>query len=394
MGPSEMEVVNMKTLEVLDLVLKGKRLRPKSVSSYRRAFELLASFSEDWPESGVVINEWVGSLSNMSDGTVRLYFCLVNSAGRYVKKVMGKNKDGSYRVPNPCEDAERPKVGKKRRRYFSIKEMVDIVRACSDEYELLLVLTLVDSACRVGELVGLKGRDVGDGFINVMGKTGQRRYRLDIRICEKLRALAGGENEPVFKNKSGGFHRIGDSLGLRVRRIIERAGVTGVKLGPHTLRHSAASLLANETKQVLLVKALLQHDDIATSMQYIHDAEDLVIDNEAYSPFGILRKRVGGGESQGFLELPSGEVGESVAVVPSAKSVISDADNAELVADMFPEIKGGVAVRVVLRDDDLSLMREAFIFYALYHRDGKAGKTSALMRRMLRKGGSERYSKR
>ena len=376
----------MKTLEVLDLVIRGKRLKPKSQSNYRDAFKSLARVSEDWPESSAVINEWVASLTRLSDSTVRSWFTLVKAGGKYARKVCN--------VPNPCEDAERPKVSKKRRRYFSVQELVAIVRACKDEYELLLILTLIDSACRIGELVGLRSRDVGDGFIDVEGKTGQRRYRLDSRLCEKLKVLAGGQDEAVFKHKDGGFHRSSDSLGHRVRYIAARAGLTGIRLGPHTIRHSSASLLATEWKQVLLVKALLQHDDIETSMGYIHDAEELVIKDDRYSPLGILGSRMKEGESQGFLELTEGEVIGGMAFVTAGERGISEAEDAELIEGMFPEVKDGVAVRTVLRADDLSLMREAFIFYALCNNDGKVGKASSLMRRMLRKGGSEFYSRR
>lgn len=376
----------MKTLEVLDLVIRGKRLKPKSQSNYRDAFKSLARVSEDWPESSKVINEWVASLTWLSDVTVRTWFTLVKAGGKYAKKVCN--------VANPCEDAERPKVSKKRRRYYSAQELAAIVKACKDEYELLLILTLIDSACRIGELVGLRGRDVGDGFIDVEGKTGQRRYRLDGRICEKLKALAGGQDEAVFKHKSGGFHRSSDSIGHRVRYITARAGLTGTRLGPHTIRHSSASLLATEWKQVLLVKALLQHDDIETSMGYIHDAEELVIKDDRYSPLGILGSRMKVGESQGFLELTEGEVIGGMALVPAGERGISEAEDAKLIKGMFPEVKDGVAVRTVIRAEDLRLMREAFVFYAMYHNDGKVGKASSLMRRMLRKGGSEFYAKR
>jgi len=370
---------------VLDLVLKGKRLKPSSKSNYSYAFRSLAWVSEDWPESSAVINEWVASLNWLSDSTVRSWFTLVKAGGKYAKKVLNIN--------NPCEDAERPKVSKKRRRYYSVQELVAIVKACKDQYELLLILTLIDSACRIGELVGLRGRDVGDGFIDVEGKTGQRRYRLDGRISEKLKVLAGGQDEAVFKHKDGGFHRSSDSLGHRVRYITARAGLTGIRLGPHTIRHSSASLLATEWKQVLLVKALLQHDDIETSMGYIHDAEELVIKDDRYSPLGILGSRMKEGESQGFLELTEGEVIGSMDIVPAGERGISEAEDAEIISGMFPEVKDGVAVRTVLRDEDLSLIREVFIFYALYHNDGRVGKASALMRRMLRKGGSDFYSK-
>jgi len=375
----------MKTLEVLEKVLKGKRLKPNTQRHYRDALGSLARYSEDWPISGVIINEWLASLGRYADTTVKMWFDFVNATGKYMEK--------AYKVHNPCAEAERPKVSKKKRRYFTIDELVAIIKACMNEFELLLVLTLIDSACRIGELVNLKGGDIGDGFINVMGKTGQRHYGLNVRMCEKLRALAGGDDEPVFKQKSGGFYQDGDGLGHRVRYVVERAGIKGKKVGVHTLRHSSASLVARETGQALVVKALLQHDDLKTSMGYIHDVEDIIQDR--YSPLRLLGERYkeAVGDNGGFeaeqLQLPSGvDGGESMAVVPEASIV-------DLVGDMFPKISEGVAVRTVLRYEDLLRMRKVFMWYARSNPgDNDVAWARELMKRMLRKGGSERYSKR
>ena len=52
----------MKTLEVLEKVLKGKRLRPSTQRLYRDALGSLARYSKDWPDSEVTINEWLASL--------------------------------------------------------------------------------------------------------------------------------------------------------------------------------------------------------------------------------------------------------------------------------------------------------------------------------------------
>jgi integrase len=272
----------MKTLEVLEIVLKGKRLKANTQRHYREALGSLGQYSEDWPVSGVIINEWMASLEGYADTTVKMWFDFVNAAGKYMFK--------AYKIDNPCAEAERPKVSKKRRRYFSTDEMVGIIKACVNEFELLLILTLIDSACRIGELVNLRGGDVGDGFINVVGKTGQRRYRLTVGLCEQLRNMAEGDDKPVFKNRAGGFYQDGDGLGHRVRYVVERAGIKGKKVGVHTLRHSSASLVAREGKP-LLVKALLQHDDIGTSMVYIHDVEDLIIGTDEYSPLRLLGKQ-------------------------------------------------------------------------------------------------------
>jgi len=381
----------MKTLEVLEKILKGKRLKSNTQRLYRDALGSLARYSEDWPVSGVIINEWLASLEGYADTTIKMWFDFVNAAGKYMQK--------AYKVNNPCAEAERPKVSKKKRRYFTIDEMVTIIKACVNEFELLLVLTLIDSACRIGELVNLKGGDVGDRFINVMGKTGQRRYRLDVQLCEKLRVLAGGDDEPVFKQKSGGFYQDGDGLGHRVRYIVERAGIKGKKVGVHTLRHTSASLVARETGEALVVKALLQHDDLKTSMGYIHDVEDLIIGTDEYSPLRLLGERYSEAHPDRVeaeqLRLADGQgISESLALVPVEGEVVAEVGIDDLVADMFPKIREGVAVRTVLKYEDLLLMRKIFLWYASYNRhNSDVVKARELMKRMLRKGGSEFYAK-
>jgi len=113
----------------------------------------------------VIINEWLASLEGYADTTIKTWFDFLNAAGKYMQK--------AYNAKNPCAEAERPKVSKKKRRYFTIDELVAIIKGCVNEFELLLVLTLIDSACRIGELVNSKGGDVGDGFINVIGRPGR-----------------------------------------------------------------------------------------------------------------------------------------------------------------------------------------------------------------------------
>lgn len=325
------------------------------------------------------------SLDGYADTTLKMWFEVVSAAGRYVKK--------AYKLNNPCEEAEKPKVLKRKRRYFSADEMGAIVKACKNDFEQALIMTLIDSACRIGELVNLKGGDVGVGFINVVGKTGQRRYRLTVGLCERLKNMAGGDGEPVFKRRGGTFYPTSGSLGKRVRYVIERAGIKGSKSGVHTIRHSSASLVAKASGQALIVKALLQHDDIKTSMIYIHDVEDMAIKDDEYSPLRLLgieydRNVQGESSVRGFLT--DGQVGKSSALVPVG---LPEVEGASLVGDLFPVVQDGVAVRSVLRNGDLQLIRKAFVFYAQYNDGGDVIRARMLMARMLRKGGSKFYSK-
>ncbi|MBA7591831.1 hypothetical protein ES708_33999 [subsurface metagenome] len=133
------------------------------------------------------------------------------------------------------------------------------------------------------------------------------------------------------------------------------------------------------------MKALLQHDKIDTSMEYIHDAEDVI--QQRISPLRLVLERLSGGAAFEPLQLMmGGEVVEgetSAAVMPVEGGIVEVVD---LVDDMFPEIKDGVEVRSVFKTDDLRLIRGAFIGYV---RSGYAGpdelKLRFLLKRMLRK---------
>jgi len=377
----------MKTSEVMRKVLKGKRIKPNTQRHYREALGSLSRYSDDWPISGVVINEWMASLDGFADSTVKMWFDFVNSAGKYMKR--------TYNVENPCETAERPRVEKKRRRYFSAEELMRIIQACVEVSERLLVLALVDSTCRIGEIGadregrgGLFSKNIGEAWMNVKGKTGERRYRLDASLCEAMKALAGGTNEPVFRDKDGKVASV-DALQHRVRRVIKRAGITGSKLGPHTLRHSGASLVAQETGSALAVKALLQHDNIDTSMEYIHDAEDVI--QQRISPLRLVGERVfGEGDGRVAFEPKQLTIGgengdEPVAEVVEAEYKVDEGE-ADLIDELFPMIRDGVGVRSIFGTDDLRLLRRIFVGYARYNEHNTdVMRSRELMKRMLRR---------
>ena len=354
----------MKTLEVLRRVLAGKRMSESSRDSYEAVFRSVAKMYEDFPSGSADVNEWLVSLDGYADQTVRLWFTILKNACKYM--------EANFEMINPCKAVDTPKVRKRKRRYFNADEIVRIIRACRGEVDEALILTLVDSGCRVGGLSELKGMDVGEGWFDVKEKTGDRRYRLDVRLCGLLKSRAGGDDNLVF-GKSG------SALSMRVIRICKRAGLRGEKLGPHTLRHSSASLVASDTHNAMAVKALLQHDSIQTSMLYIHDVEDEILKGES-SPLEIVANRVKGSGMYKQKLLPVKASGDG-----DDDEVVDDGFD-EVVGDMFPEISEGIIIHSRLRSEDLSLIREGFIELARNDRYSReVGKARLLLKRMLRK---------
>jgi integrase/recombinase XerD len=367
----ESEVIAVKDLRVSILAVKG-RLSEHTKVQYNWLFDKVAAVRDNWFMETSEINEFIGNLKGINDETALQIFKLIRFIGRYLKRTYGWN--------DPTENAQRPVVHHKERRYFSLAELKLIGEACHTVRDKALILALLDSSARVGEVAGLRVSDFGLNTFKVAGKTGKRTYRCNSEILQLLRECAvDGVVFPVLDISRKVVYPVscvdGAVLGQRVTRILKRAGLTGEKLGAHTFRHTAASLVARSSKSALVVKAILQHDDIRASQGYIHDVEDSI--QQEISPLQLAGMKVGNGE---IKMLGSGHQ------LPMAESVSVKHTDAALIKDLFPRIKKGTSIRPKLDADDLKLIRDGLI--ELMNVRGELGSGSEciqLMRRILRR---------
>jgi hypothetical protein len=177
--------------------------------------------------------------------------------------------------------------------------------------------------------------------------------------------MAGSPEGYVFKAiKIEGFMPR-NSLAGKVRSIFHRAGLTGKKLGPHTLRHSGASLIARNTKSALVVQQKLQDREMTVAMGYVHDAEKLAV--------GVS-----------VLDTMSIKPIEQKALVPVVEGDIIEAE--DLTDKMFDRITENVRIRPALVEKDLSLLRSVMVdFTRAYRGDSRVYECQSLFKRILRK---------
>lgn len=64
----------------------------------------------------------------------------------------------------------------------------------------------------------------------------------------------------------------------RFQKHLKECGLSNKGVTPHTLRHSFASSLIRQGVPITVVKDLLGHKDISTTMIYVHHSDDLMID--------------------------------------------------------------------------------------------------------------------
>jgi site-specific recombinase XerD len=76
-----------------------------------------------------------------------------------------------------------------------------------------------------------------------------------------------------------------DTLGVIIRRLGQAAGITGVRLSPHTLRHTFATNYLRNGGDVLSLQRIMGHKSVETLNIYIHlSGRDLVEAHKGCSP--------------------------------------------------------------------------------------------------------------
>lgn len=352
----------METMEVFKTITTQKSLTPATITSYHAVFKHLNTSFTNYPETPQEFNQYFASLT-CADTTKLHHYRVLRGSSEYMYN--------TYNIPTPFQKVIRPRPLKKQRRYFTSKELLDIINACKTDHERGLILSLIDSSARIGELATLTYDNVKLDHIIVKGKTGQRKARLDSKLCLVLLALPRNNSDLVFHKNVG-------SLKATVHNVITRAGLTGDKLGPHSLRHASASLIARKTKSVLAVKAILGHEDIDMSMEYIHDVEDSF--QQETSPLQLLQEDLFGDNAQRQQQTP--------LMITNGKDHpdAEELDDQELYDQMFKPAPDTLKIRPQLHANDLNLIRQMFIYFC---RNTEYSTTTAnikqLYSRMLRK---------
>jgi integrase/recombinase XerD len=381
----------MKTSVLWQKYQNSKRLANTTFARYQIVVNRLNEISDEFPLSGIEVNEFIKYLESkyhLNDESLKTAYQVINALGNFQERY--------YDIKNPCKKAEKIHRKKKSRRYFSPQEIGQIIARCYTDYDRALILTLIDSACRIGELIQLKGSDVLENQIKVVGKTGERTYRLDPRLCIILKDLAGSNESYVFKhivrngkrNEPDNNTIFSDepstraSLTQRVRNLMIEAGITGKKIGAHTLRHTSASIVGIESGSALIVQSLLQHDDIKTSQIYMHDVQDKLA--LKYSPLQLLSDKLNAGTDPNIkqhpLMIPEHPQSASTEPVTDAK------DNIDvLIESSFQEVPPHISIRPKLDSDDLNLIRRAFIAVSQNGALTDGNSARQLFRRILRR---------
>lgn len=141
----------------------------------------------------------------------------------------------------------------------NVKALIDATDNLRDR---ALLSVLYESGCRLGEIIGLKQKDVEPDqygvIIRVTGKTGPRRLRLINSAPDLVMWLNNhphkGSTMPVFNSNKFPTKPLGESSHeALVKKAAKKAGFEN-NVYPHLLRHSRATHLAKKMTDAELKK--------------------------------------------------------------------------------------------------------------------------------------------
>ena len=182
----------------------------------------------------------------------------------------------------PCR-IELLKSPKPEKSFYELDELARLLEAAGeiDAGARLLVLLGADAGLRRGEIVSLRWGDVDlvrreiavrradwNG-IESLPKSGKgRTVELTSRLASALKQHRHQRSERVLC-EADGTAITAATLSRWMRQATRRAGVK-VAEGPHILRHTFCSHLAMRGAPLMAIKELAGHQDVSTTMGYMH----------------------------------------------------------------------------------------------------------------------------
>lgn len=196
---------------------------------------------------------------------------------------------------NPAEAIDSSKTDSKLEPiYLKLKEAQKFIDAVKEHgginelRDLAITKLFLYAGLRISELVNLDfdNIDFEDGSIKFYGKGNKERYvplhedvvislRKYLRERNSIKIKKTDARHAVFLSRHG--RRINPrTIQLFVKKYAKAAGLSRAeKITPHKLRHTFASMLYRQTKDIKVLQDLLGHEDISTTQIYTHvDTEE------------------------------------------------------------------------------------------------------------------------
>ena len=210
-----------------------------------------------------------------------------------------------YIPSNPATKIETPKDKKRIPQYLTLEQSIELLNSVDGENSTrdYCILTLfLNCGLRLAELCSLNisAIDFVKKTMLVTGKGNKQRIvylndacigsLLDYLKVRPVDSLKGDDRNALFISRLN--KRIGrQAVQLMVYHYLEKIGLNGQHYSVHKLRHTAATLMYQHADADLLtLKEMLGHENIATTEIYTHLEQKQLIEAVSKNPLAKIKK--------------------------------------------------------------------------------------------------------
>ena len=210
-----------------------------------------------------------------------------------------------YLRSNPMAVIPMPKSSTKIISTFTDEQMAKLTDVClrssvNGHRDLTILLLFLDSGVRVSELVAIELDDVNlrEGHIIIRQGKGRKERIIPVgSIVQKSlwKYINLCRPQPLTDNitrlflSNNGLPLTRSGIQQMMRRLARRAGITGVRCSPHSLRHTFAKRYLTNGGDIFSLQRILGHSSLASVRIYLNlFACDIKKQHQRFSPVDRL----------------------------------------------------------------------------------------------------------
>ena len=202
---------------------------------------------------------------------------------------------------NPMEELESPKLKKALPKYLSLEESIQLLESIDGrdkERDYAIITLFLNCGLRLSELCSLNYSDIKtDGTMTVTGKGNKERTIYLNEMCVnavkeymKVRPVDGVKDKHALFLSNRKSRISPKTVQHIVKKFIEKSGLGDRGYSTHKLRHTAATLMYQKGGvDVLLIKDILGHENLATTEIYTHIVDEQLKDAVSSNPLNKLK---------------------------------------------------------------------------------------------------------
>jgi len=270
---------------------KAKGLSPRTVETYQAHLEAFRDFAGNVPLESITEEDLQAYIlarqPDVSPATINNHLRSLSVFLNYHKHSVPINKVKEKRkVIEPFSDMQIKLLLKQpdKKTFPGLRDFT-------------LIYLLLDTGIRIQEALNICKEDIKEGFIKVTGKGNKERVVPIGQACrnalnEYLLAVEDiSPDKPIFVSTYDN-QLTRDRARRRLRLYSDKAGITGIRVSPHTFRHTFAKFYLLNGGDMFTLQKMLGHESLEMVRRYVEMLSgDVKEQHRKYSPLDSLVKK-------------------------------------------------------------------------------------------------------